>query len=72
MRKWHEDDQSDGPDNDYHDDYVWIAEALACNDEWGCNLALPSTKRQHPSRVAVRSPQQPISPKAECDKEILA
>ena len=67
-RKRHEDDQSDNRDDYYHDDYLWVAETLACDHECGGNVALASTKRQDPSRVAFRSAQQPTNPKAQCDK----
>ena len=66
-RKRHEDDQSDNRDDDYHDDYLWVAETLTCDHKCGGNVALASTKRQDPSRVAIRSAQQPTNPNAQGD-----
>src|SRR5437764_2117970 len=68
-RKRHEDDQSDDRDNDYHDDHFWVAEALTRDHECGGNVALAGTERHDPSRVGVRSAEQPTSPKAQCDKQ---
>ena len=41
-REQHEDDQSDDGDNNYHDDHLWVAEALTRDYECGRNIALAS------------------------------
>ncbi len=68
-RKRHEDDQSDDRDNDYHDDHLWVAEALARDHECGGNVALASTECHDPFCAGVRSAEQPTNPKAQCDKQ---
>src|SRR6266481_64760 len=62
-RKRHEDDQSDDRENDYHDDHLWVAEALARDHECGGNVALAGTKRHDPFCVGVSSAEQPTSSK---------
>src|ERR1700736_3384416 len=64
-RKRHEDDQSNDRDNDYHDDHLWVAEALARDHECGGNVALASTERHNPFCVGIRSAEQPTNPKAQ-------
>jgi hypothetical protein len=54
-RKRHEDDQSDNRDDDYHDDYLWVAEALARDHKCSGDIALTSAKGHDALGVNVRS-----------------
>jgi hypothetical protein len=67
--KRHEDDQSDDCDNDYHDDYFWVAETLTRDHECGGNVALASTECHDPFCGGIRPAEQPTYPKAQCDKQ---
>src|ERR1700751_2069923 len=68
-RKWHEDDQSNGRDNEYHDEHLWLVETLTRDHQCSGNIALSRTERHDPSRVGARSAKQPTGPEPYCDKQ---
>src|SRR5262249_295045 len=68
-RKRHEGDQSDGRDNDYHDDHFRVVETLARDQQCSGNIALSRTERHDSSRVGARSAKQPTNPEPYCDKQ---
>ena len=68
-RKRQEDDKSDDRDNDHHDGYFSVAEALPSNYECRGNVPLAGTKGHDPSRMAVGSAKQPTGPETQPDKQ---
>src|SRR5215467_16187382 len=49
--KRHEDDQSDGRDNNYHDDHFRVVETLARDQQCSGNIALSYTESHDSSRI---------------------
>src|SRR4029079_11001684 len=54
-RKRQEHDQSYDRDNDHHDDYFWVTEALARDYQRCGNVALARTECHHSFRSRIRS-----------------
>src|SRR3954465_13688750 len=67
-RKWHENDQSNNRDNDYHNDHFWIVETLACDHKCSGNIALTGAKSHDALSVNVRSAKQPTNPDPKCNE----